>query len=914
MRTKLVLVFLLVVCTSMVKAQDIDKIMVSRWYFGTLTKVLDDLSQEFNVKFDYDREKASKLTVDVPPFKRSLRQFIELMICDELKMKYFIDDFGVIFLRYRWESINESAVVKKRLYSGSAEKRNFVLSGRVYDRENKESLPYVNISVRGTQLGTSSNIDGYFTLLNVPSDTSAILISYIGYKPKLIHLDPSMPVSNLLIDIEQDAEQLSEVVVVAERQDVLQTNEKVGVIKMTPVKMNVLPSLGEKDIFRTFQLMPGVSAANENSSGLYVRGGTPDQSLVMFDGFTVYNVEHLFGFYSAFNSNAIKDIQLFRGGFDSKYGGRLSSVVEITGKEGNKVKLGGYADIGLLSANLALDGPLGKKATFIVAARRSWQSPIYNLIYENVTTQTLPQRPGGTSSGGMVPPGGDFKRRISTRAKSYFYDLNAKLTYNPSLKDVLTLSMYNGADNLDNSFNPRGPGDGSGLGTMSINNKDITDWGNLGASLKWSRKQNNRLYWALLLCYSGYFNDRDRSTTGSYTNSGGAAIKINEGTSEHNELSDLTAKLDVEYKINDNNHLLFGFNHTNNRIKYSYIQNDTGTIMSQHTTGNLASVYSNYRIEAFDKRLEITPGVRLTYYDLTNQFYAEPRLIGHYKIGDRWKIKGSAGLYNQFAKRVTREDVMQGDRYFWILSDGDKIPVSSSMQFVAGMAYETKDYLIDIEAYYKKLDNISQYSLRFNSPMHPYRPGEASGTADITYEDQYFTGNGYARGFDLLLQKKYGNLTGWIGYSLAEVMHNFPSFGDGWFYASNDVRHELKLVGTYKWRNWDFSATWIFASGKPYTQPEGFYSMNLPDGSVRDFFTVSQKNSLRLPTYHRLDLAATYNFRLWGLKSSIGLSLFNAYNRSNVWYKQFQIVDNEVIETDVNYLGIMPNATFSVKF
>ncbi len=906
-------------CVQFMSAQiKLDKIEINGWYIGTMDEVLEKISKEKGVVFKYDRLQAQKIKIDCPPFKRTLESFIKNMVCNGNKLKYYIADDGVIYIINQWEKLAANEVKKEVIYSGKAEKTNFSFSGTVVDKDSHESLPYVNVKVKGVKSVASTNVDGYFTLLRVPSDTSTLLVSYIGYKPKEVRLTPNMPTRNVVLELEANTELLSEVVVMADKQDLLQTNEKVGMIKMTPLKMNILPSLGEKDIFRTFQLMPGISAANENSSGLYVRGGTPDQSLVLYDGIPIYNVQHLFGFFSAFNSNAIKDIQLYKGGFDAKYGGRLSSVVEITGKEGNKKSFGGLADLSLMSANAYLEFPLGKKLTFLFAGRRSWQSPLYNLIYQQSTNQNsgmaAPIRDGhGGGPGGKAPN--------STNATSYFYDVNSKITYRPSSKDIVSFSTYNGQDYLDNAFSPGGmggpPPGKSGITSMSMSNTDKTDWGNTGISLKWSRNWNNRLYSNAMVSYSDYFNDRDRTNEGSYYNSSGTYTEFTNGYVENNRIKDKSAKLDFEYKLSNKQLLSFGLDYTYNDVKYKYVQNDTLTILDRQSHTTLTSGYLQDKITLFKNKLELNPGVRYTYYDATSKNYFEPRMTASYKLSSQLKLKGSLGKYYQFAKKVTREDVMQGNREFWMMADGDQMPVSSSNQIVGGFAYETRNYLFDVEAYYKKLNDISEYSIRFDQQMGREPGMESTGSLvdDMDYESKFFTGNGYSRGIDFLLQKKYGNYTGWAGYTISEVVHHFPDFGDYNFYASNDVTHEFKIVNTYKWHNWDFALNWIFASGKPYTRPEGIYQLTLPDGSVKEYFNASVKNGCRLPSYHRMDIAATYNFKLsQKYPCTLNFSIFNLYNRTNVWYKEFQIVDSEVIETDVNYLGILPNLNFSIKF
>ncbi len=318
----------------------------------------------------------------------------------------------------------------------------------------------------------------------------------------------------------------------------LKASEQVSMLKMTPSKLATLPSLGERDIFRSFQLMPGISAANEHNSGLYVRGGTPDQALTLYDGFTVYNVDHLYGFFSAFNSNSIKDVQLYKGVFDAKYGGRLSSVVEITGKDGNNRRFNAGGDLSLLSANIWLEKPFSEKFTTIITARRSWKGPLYQKIFDRFS--------GEEDDTQNTPFGGQFG---NAQVSSYFYDINAKATWKPNEKDVFSLSFYNGADKLDNSITPQLPsGFGGGGGRLRLGITDLTNWGNTGASLKWSRKWNERLYANTLVSYSNYFSNRDRSVSCAFERDG-ESQDIKRGTFENNNLKDFSAKTDWAWKF-----------------------------------------------------------------------------------------------------------------------------------------------------------------------------------------------------------------------------------------------------------------------------------------------------------------------------------------------------------------------------
>jgi hypothetical protein len=751
--------------------------------------------------------------------------------------------------------------------------QQLTVSGRVTDSLTGEPLPYVSISVFGQSSGSSSNADGYYTLHKVPSDTATIVYNMLGYRSLKHRLSPAQKFDRINASMVSSASLMDEVVITGHREEAFKLNQKVGMVKLTPAKIATMPQIAEKDIFRSFQLMPGVSAGNENTSGLYVRGGTPDQNLVLLDGFTVYNVDHLFGFFSAFNANAVKDVQLYKGAFEPKYGGRLSSLVEITGKEGNSKEFNTGIDLNFLSVNAFAEGPLGKKVSGLVTYRRSFKSFLYEKLSEKVKQKSTVSGPNrGTSD--LV---------------SYFDDLNAKFTYNPSANDVLSWSFYAGKDMLDNSI------------TAAFGNlEDITKWGNTGSSLKWSRKWSTQLFSTTLLSYSNYFSKRDNTRQG--LNKENQPFKA--GTSEENDLKDFSVKTDFEWNLNKANILGFGYQATHNDIIYKNFQNDTTSIIDKRTKGNTYAVYLQDRIMLFSERFSILPGIRTTFFSPTNKFYYEPRVNVDFNLTAEIKLKGSAGKYYQFAKRIIKEDIMQGSRDFWVLADGSSLlPVSTSEQLIAGLSWENKDYLLDVEVYKKKLRGLSEYTLRFQP---------AAGK--INYAELFYQGTGNARGIDILFQKKFGKYNGWAGYTLGEVLSNFPVYSSKDFYAANDIRHEFKMVHMYKWKRIDFALTWSYLTGKAYTAPTGNYQLTLPDGTVQNYFTVSEKNGLRLPDYHRLDLAATYNYALKKIGTgTIGVSLFNVYNRKNTWYNNYQISANTIIETPVNYLGLTPNISLTFK-
>ncbi|MDD5695260.1 MAG: TonB-dependent receptor, partial [Bacteroidales bacterium] len=372
---KLLVLFLLVSLWNIrsVSAQSPDRILVDGRYYGnTVKQILADISKRYPVQFDYFEEDLPLGIIQGRTYvQKPLTEILtELLALTDLEYS-IVEDY--IILRKKGVSINPEDWKYER-------KSNFQLTGIIRDKTNGETLPFANILLRGTKTGTSANTDGHFTLFNIPTDTAVLDVYYVGYKKQAVFLSPKLLSKPLLIEMTPESTELSEVMIMGKREDLLEIPEKANIVSMTPKEMNILPSLGDQDIFRTFQLLPGISGSNESSSGLYVRGGTPDQNLIIFDGFTIYHQEHLYGLFSAFNTNAIKDVQLYKGGFEAKYGGRLSSVMEIIGKTGNEKQFDAGLDISMLSVDGYMEIPLAGKGSIFLAARKSYTGWRYNKL------------------------------------------------------------------------------------------------------------------------------------------------------------------------------------------------------------------------------------------------------------------------------------------------------------------------------------------------------------------------------------------------------------------------------------------------------------------------------------------------------------------------------------------------------
>lgn len=792
---------------------------------------------------------------------------------------------------------------------------SFVINGSIKDAETGESIPYASIREQGTNNSTSANQQGIFAIFDVGSN-SVLEISKVGYTPFLLDFSNSpdrrfFEVKLLKQDF-RNSQSLEEIVVVGNQTQRLGLGA-ISSFTLTPELTEVLPSMGEKDIFRSLQLLPGISGSNESSSGLIVRGGTSDQNLILFDGYPVYHVDHLFGFFSAFNNNAIKDVQMIKGGFDAKYGGRLSSVVDITGKDGNSEEYNIGGSIGLLSGNVFLESPFSDGAgSVILTARKSYESSLYNDILDSVSgtdpvsSQTRQVADNSNSRFGLG--------RVSIQPSSFFYDANAKLTYRLDNEDKISLSLYKGEDELDNSRVSSGSNAGRvGRGGQEFgfdrSTTDLSQWGNTGLSAKYTKQWSGFFSTDLVLSHSNYFRERERQVSTNIVFLDDQEISDDDQTRtpgnnnsiDDNNLSDTTISVNSELLLDGANRLGFGFQVTENNVDYLSVQGLDNVLVDSNQEAITTSIFLQDEIDVTD-RLVVNAGMRLSYYDLVGDFYLEPRLSLSYSITDQANFKAAFGAYNQFATRVVRQSAQQGEQNFWIMADGEDIKPSKATHYIIGLSYDIKNYRFDVEAYRKDYEGLTEFTQQFVA--------DSDGTnRSLILDEKFFTGTGEVTGLELFAQRKFGDVTGWASYTYSEVLNNFPAFGDQPYYADQDSTHEFKAVATYNWGDWDFSSTFVYATGKPYTDVLGYED----DGINPAYFQMGEKNGVRYDDYHRFDVAGTYSFNFRGSEGKLGFSLFNIYDRKNQWYTEFEIVEGEILETDVNYLGITPSLFINWK-
>lgn len=846
-----------------------------------LIESLDLISKKYGVKLAYDNALVIGITVNINFKKES--------VDDALKKLLLSSGLEVV-------RINDVYVLKKQIQKPITEEKSKSVVGVVRDRISGESLPYASVRVLGAHAGTSTNTDGFFSIQRGQEDSIRISVSYIGFEPiemKVARLDFNN--SPILIEMERKYITLPDVKVVKEIPEFISAGNRPGELIWNSRKVGQIPSISGIDVIAPLQMMPGVDGTVESLSGLNVRHSPSDKNLFIYDGFTIYHIDHFFGAFTSFNSKAIKDIRLIRGGFDSRWGGRASSVIEITGKTGNENKLVVDAGGDQLSADIAIEGPIGKKTTFVIAARRSftdfYRSNLYFNLFESARSDLLSAKLN-VSAFSADPALPQF----------FYYDANAKLNFKPTDKDNISISGYRGTDDLNYS-------------KLDVSPFVVEDshWGNQGIGVRWSRQWSPNFYHNLTVGasdYNLYYNHSDSILRRSQNLIDRDTI-IKDYRID-NDLSDITVNFMGQLKIGNNSNLEGGFQGNivdiNSFESATQISNSNKLIDTARTNNSHSETFTGWiqnTISAGDLKA-FTFGFRATHYNLTSKVYFEPRAQLMFNPADRLTLKFAAGLYNQYVNRIVKFGTTY--RNIWVASDEERFPVVKSKHFVAGFTWKLNSgFLIDLEGYAKNTDGLSYIQDIIK---------RTSGT-QITMTTKTFFVDSRALGVDLLLKKSWNNAECWVAYSLSRAFNIAESLNGGdEYFAIDDHVHEFKIAGVYNLGKWRLTANWIFGSPKPWDELILTSTLQLsPD---------YEKNSSRLTPYHRLDAGIAYTHKISTTEIQLGVKGFNLYNRQNIISKPYSLTDNpfqdylqgeSIIAFTENYgLGFTPTLYLNVKF
>ncbi|CAD5266768.1 MULTISPECIES: TonB-dependent receptor [unclassified Imperialibacter] len=732
------------------------------------------------------------------------------------------------------------------------------ISGYVRDRETGESLIGANVFDKSTLKGTTTNHFGYYTLPLSYSEVH-LVFSYVGYLPidTLITLKGNVELSIRLIP----QSMLDEIVVTAEEDLVdMPQMSKIGI----PVdQIKSLPALaGEVDIFKALQLMPGIQSGSEGSSGLYVRGGGPDQNLILLDGVPVYNASHLFGFFSVFNADAINNVEVIKGGFPARYGGRLSSVIDISMKEGNNRELKGTGSIGLISSKLTLEGPLKKeKSSFIVSARRTYIDILARPLIKANTD--------GDETAGY-----------------FFYDLNAKVNYTFSDRDRIYLSTYTGDDKAYARSKDFYVSDNT---RYDYKDEFGLKWGNITSAFRWNHVFSPKIFSNVTATYSKYQFDifqeyYNKTTTPTETTEDSGATRYFSG------IQDLALKTDFEFTPHVDHQLRAGasaIHHTFNPGILAYTaSNDADTTLGSTKTRGLELATYFEDDWTISKAIRVNAGVHFSAFNVNNIWYqkVQPRINARYLFGNGLAIKASYATMAQFIHLLTNSSIgLPTD--LWVPATKNIKPQYSSQVAIGVAKNITKTYEVSIEAYYKDMTNLIEYS-EGASYIDPQKD----------WQSKVSTGNGVSYGTELLIQKKTGRFSGWIGYTLSRTERTFPDLNFGKTYPYKyDRRHDVSLVGIYKVRDdFEFSATWVYGTGNAVSLPEERYAgqghsySTGPGGQTYYYYNelldYPSRNNYRMRAYHRLDISVSKTKKKkWG-QQTWSFGAYNAYSRSNPFF------------------------------
>jgi len=716
--------------------------------------------------------------------------------------------------------------------------KSMTISGTISDSQSGEGLIGAMVYCKSQGAGTVTNAYGFFSL-NLKIDTGLVIFSFLGYQPLRMDLKEFHDKPMREIKLEPSSSEIKEIVIYAEDEAKDQLNSTQGnVIKVPMSKMNMLPNLlGESDIIKALQLMPGVTPGGEGSSSIFVRGGEADQNLVLLDEAVVYNSGHLLGFFSVFNSDILKDVKLYKGGFPSNYGGRVSSVMDVRTKDGNMNKFHGMAGVGLLSSKFTCEGPIWKnRIAFIVSGRRTYIDQVFKLIQ-----QPLPY---------------------------YFYDLNAKVNFRISDKDRVYLSAYLGNDVLDFSYADDSISPDTANTSKSYSAKFGFDIGNRTTTLRWNHIYSSTLFSNLSVIYNTFSYNIDASDNNNI-------LKIN------SSIRDYSAKLDYDYYANSKNHISFGVQFTNHLFEPNLVFTE-GEINEFLKEQNSPQLYSNeyaiYALDEFDlgKKVKFNAGLRYTYASSQTSGYQglEPRISMNYLYKENRSLKLSYCTMNQYIHRISSSNfVLPTDMYYPVT---DLVKPQKSHQFAMALNRNFKEnsYLFTFEAYYKSLSNQIEFK---------------EGTKlflNNTFEKDLLSGTGESFGAEVLLQKEKGTLTGWLSYTLSWSNRHFANLNGGkTYYSRNDRRHNFSVVGIYKFNEkWSLCVTWIYMTGARFTPIIGQYLMpNAGRTSVEAIPIFAERNSVVMSPVHRLDFNFTFtpeNAKKRRLQSEWQFGMYNLYNRA----------------------------------
>ena len=829
----------------------------------SLEKAFEVLAKKYSIKFSYENLAVADIRISKRINAKDLSTALSQLL-DGLFLEYQITGTGQVLVRkaLREENFTISEVKVKVPRK---------VKGVLIDAWTQAPLAFGHILCGQGEGAVSDELGNFELTLEDGSASTEIAAQYLGYQTRKTWIDPGADPLDLKIRLTPKIEQLKGMTVTA-RLPLMSNKLQEDAVVVRGQGLQRLPAfVNGADLFRSLQYLPGVSAHDDLSADLSIRGGSGDENLIILDGITLYNVTHYFGIFSLVNPQVVDEVKVYKNAFPAEYGGRTSSVVDIRSHQrAGETKTQAIVDFNLITSSALLDVPIGKQIRVMAAGRITNQNlannKLFNLLEAEVeAARTPPTRPGSAVAKVL-------QEVVSQQPELRFFDTNIKASWRPSAQFSADLSYFSGEDNYAFAYNRQS-------GQLIFNRREIVsevydesaDWYNQGLGLQLQQKWSARFSSHLNIAFSEYGMDRDFAQN-AVLQVGPNRRTIFDFSNQHtNHIEGWDVNWKNEWRFSSSQRLVFGLENVANQANL-LIRNEKSTQLKLDNQATQQSLYGEYQADLLDSSINFSFGLRGTRYLANN--YLSPRIGLFAKVSEDFRLKASWSIYQQFLYQFYHEDRYGRTYPYWVLARDDRsFPVMNAHNFMIGGNYRRQGFEFDAEFYLKNTNNIVEHAQVFVS-----LPNDSTA---ISFRP--FVGSGKTVGLDLLLKKSFKHYEAWIAYTLSKSTQRFPMISRGQaFPAPNDRRHQLKWVNQYNWKKFDFSLAYVYASGRPFTD----LSKLTDNPSSRELLSPDSRISY-LEDYHRVDFATTYAFKIGKTDIQANLSFFNLLDRKNVKYRQY---------------------------
>ncbi|AXG68935.1 TonB-dependent receptor SusC [Kordia sp. SMS9] len=836
-----------------------------------LTNVLTAVEKVYDVKFSYKATLAKNKTITLQVKDATLNTVIQRLQ----------KQVPIVF-----EKVNDRYyIIRSQTQEGKIR-----ICGVLVDAQSEKPIAEASVVNISQKKGTVTNANGKFELfLAIPSDT--IEIRFLGYKTQRITAQDLQKTPCETILFEADQYDLGTVLLSNYLTSGINKNTN-GAISLSPSKLGILPGLTEPDVLQSIQLLPGIQSPNETASGLFIRGGTPDQNLILWDGIKMYHSGHFFGLISAFNPYVIEEVSVYKSGTETRYGDRISGVIDIQTDTKVPEKLSGGFGFNMTHGDAYLKVPISKNFGVTVSARRAFTDILETFTYNNFSDRVF-QNTKITESTEII------ENVFSETENNFFFtDYTIKLIGKLSDKDEIMISNLRTKNELD--FMSR-------IELFEETSRDQLSIQNLGFSGFWKRQWNQNFSHTFDIYYSRF----DFDYLGTFT---GNIVEVTEEDQKSNRIKDVGFSYNTDWILNEKSSIQSGYQFSSNHATFGFsgFTETTESIsiydVGEESINNSHAVFASYKYNDKNEFI-VNAGLRMNYFSTTETSYFEPRLYVEKKLNNAFSVNFSGEVKHQAVSQILEFNTLNFglENQVWAIANGDEFPVLKSRQISTGVVFNKKGWRVDLDGYYKNITGLTSFNRSFGN---------------TSVLETFTEGNSIIYGVDVLIEKQFNNYKTWMGYSYTDNDFEFSRINNGVTFPGNyDIRHYFRWAHSYTVNNFEFSLGWNYRTGTPYTPVT---SETQPNGDL--FVFIGDTNSTRIPDYHRLDFSGTYTFNFdkknnW--KGKIGFSLLNIYDRQNLLERYYEIrpflnQNNDVqfrLETvDKFSLGMTPNLLFRVDF